>query len=49
MESDTRMHVAVSSVDKLVDYVINSPEDTFTSFGSVQTIITQVDNNKKLK
>lgn len=47
--SDTRMHVAVSSVDKLVDYVINSPEDTFTSFGSVQTIITQVDNNKKLK
>lgn len=46
--SDTRMHVAVSSVDKLVDYVINTPEDTFTSGGSVQTIIKQVENNKKV-
>ena len=45
--SDTRMHVAVSSVDKLVDYVVNSPEDTFTSAGSVQTIISQVENNRK--
>ncbi|MEE1899210.1 glycosidase [Flavobacterium rakeshii] len=45
--SDTRMHVAVSTVDKLVDYVINTPEDTFTSAGSVNTIITQVENNKK--
>jgi 4-O-beta-D-mannosyl-D-glucose phosphorylase len=45
--SDTRMHVAVSSVDKLVDYVINAPEDTFTSAGSVQTIIDLVDSNKK--
>ncbi|MFP9113875.1 glycosidase [Flavobacterium sp. RHBU_3] len=45
--SDTRMHVAVSTVDKLVDYVINSPADTFTSGGSVQTIIDLVDSNKK--
>ncbi len=45
--SDTRMHVAVSTVDKLVDYVINSPADTFTSAGSVQTIIDLVDSNKK--
>ncbi len=45
--SDTRMHVAVSSVNKLVDYVVNSPEDTFTSAGSVQTIIDQVENNRK--
>ena len=45
--SDTRMHVAVSSIDKLVDYVINSPEDTFTSAGSVQTIISQVENNQR--
>jgi len=44
--SDTRMHVAVSSVDKLVDYVINTPEDTFISSGSVQTIINQVENNQ---
>ncbi len=45
--SDTRMHVAVSTIDKLVDYVINSPEDTLTSAGSVNTIIKLVDNNKK--
>jgi 4-O-beta-D-mannosyl-D-glucose phosphorylase len=46
--SDTRMHVAVSSVEKLVDYVINSPKDTFSSAGSVNTIIEQVNKNKAL-
>ncbi|MFY0483952.1 glycosidase [Flavobacterium sp. PLA-1-15] len=46
--SDTRMHVAVSSVEKLVDYVMNAPQDTFTSAGSVQTIINQVEKNKQL-
>lgn len=46
--SDTRMHVAVSTVEKLVDYVINSPEDTFTSAGSVNTIIAQVNKNKAI-
>jgi len=46
--SDTRMHVAVSSVEKLVDYVMNAPQDTFTSAGSVNTIIKQVDRNKQL-
>jgi len=45
--SDTRMHVAVSTVDKLVDYAMNTPEDTFTSAGSVDTIIKMVDNNSK--
>ena len=25
--SDTRMHVAVTTIDKLVDYVFNTPED----------------------
>lgn len=47
--SDTRMHVAVSSVEKLVDYVCNSPEDTFTSFGSVQAIIDLIDKNNSIK
>ncbi|MBA0883126.1 glycoside hydrolase family 130 protein [Flavobacterium undicola] len=46
--SDTRMHVAVSSVEKLIDYVINSPKDTFTSAGSVNTIIEQVNKNKTI-
>lgn len=46
--SDTRSHVAVSSIDRLVDYVKNTPADKFTSAASVQTIINQVEKNKKL-
>jgi len=45
---DTRMHVATSTVDKLVDYCINSPEDKFTSAGSVETILNLIDRNKGL-
>lgn len=33
--SDTRCHVAVSSVDRLVDYCKNTPPDTLRSVGSV--------------
>lgn len=46
--SDTRMHVAVSSVAQLVDYVTNTPADTFISAGSVQTIISQIEKNNKI-
>ncbi|MDR7371220.1 glycosidase [Flavobacterium aquidurense] len=46
--SDTRMHVAVSSVAKLVDYVTNAPADTFISAGSVQTIIKQIEKNNAI-
>lgn len=46
--SDTRMHVAVSTVDKLVDYVVNTPADTFVSAGSVQTIINQIEKNNTI-
>lgn len=46
--SDTRMHVAVSTIDQLVDYCINSPQDKLTSAASVQTINALVDNNKSL-
>ncbi|WP_129745162.1 glycosidase [Flavobacterium anhuiense] len=46
--SDTRMHVAVSTVDKLIDYVINTPADTFISSGSVQTIINQIEKNNAI-
>jgi len=44
--SDTRTHVAVSTVDKLVDYVMNSPIDKYTSAGSVETIINLIEKNK---
>ncbi len=36
--SDTRMHVATSTIDKLLDYCINTPADGFRSAKSVETI-----------
>jgi 4-O-beta-D-mannosyl-D-glucose phosphorylase len=44
--SDTRMHVAVSTVDKLLDYVMNTPEDGLRSSLSVSTLYQIIDNNK---
>ncbi len=35
--SDTRIHVAVSSVERLVDYVLHTPEDGLRSAASVAT------------
>ena len=46
--SDTRMHVSVSSIEKLVDYVTNTPEDSFISAGSVKTIISQIEKNNTI-
>jgi len=43
--SDTRMHVATSTVDQLVDYCMNTPEDKFRSAASVQTINELIDSN----
>ena len=34
--SDTRLHVATSTVEKLLDYVLNTPEDPLRSFACVQ-------------
>jgi 4-O-beta-D-mannosyl-D-glucose phosphorylase len=45
--SDTRMHVAKTSIEKLVDYCLNTPEDKLYSAGSVQTINDLIDRNKK--
>ncbi len=45
--SDTRMHVAVSSVERLLDYVINNPQDGLRSAETVKTIYSIIDNNKK--
>lgn len=44
--SDTRLHVAVSSIEKLTDYCFNTPEDGFRSATSVETICTLVNRNK---
>lgn len=45
--SDTRMHVAVSTVDKLVDYCMNTPEDGYATAASVETIKSLVAKNRK--
>lgn len=44
--SDTRMHVAESTIDRLVDYVMNTPADGFTSAASVRSLYKMIDNNK---
>ncbi|MDN3642257.1 glycosidase [Lutimonas halocynthiae] len=46
--SDTRMHVATSSIDRLVDYCINSPQDNLYSHLSVETINKLIDKNESL-
>jgi 4-O-beta-D-mannosyl-D-glucose phosphorylase len=45
--SDTRMHVATSTVDRLVDYCLNTPEDGLTTAESVKTRNALIDNNLK--
>lgn len=46
--ADTRMHVAKSSVDQLIDYCINTPEDGLSSANSVKTISQLIGKNKKI-
>ena len=47
--SDTRMHVATSTIDRLLDYTMNSPQDGFTSAASVQEICKLVEKNQRLE
>lgn len=44
--SDTRMHVATSTIEKLLDYVINTPPDGFSSAETVKTLIDIIDKNQ---
>ncbi|MGD8176402.1 4-O-beta-d-mannosyl-d-glucose phosphorylase Mgp130 [Marinimicrobium sp. ARAG 43.8] len=46
--SDTRLHVATSTVDKLVDYVMNTPEDGLRSAASVQVRNRLIEANLKV-
>ena len=47
--SDTRMHVATSSIGQLLDYVMNTAEDGLSSASSVDTMCELIDKNKALK
>lgn len=43
--SDTRMHVAVSSVDRLLDYCLNTAPDNLRSATSVDNVLQLIDRN----
>ena len=48
--ADTRLHVAVSSLDRLIDYCVNTPEDGLTTGASVENIKQLIrKNNGTLK
>ena len=44
--SDTRMHVATSTVDRLVDYCLNTPADGLRTGLSVETLNKFIDGHK---
>jgi len=45
--SDTRMHVATSTIDRLLDYINNTPEDGLRSAASVDQRMDLIKKNKK--
>jgi 4-O-beta-D-mannosyl-D-glucose phosphorylase len=44
--SDTRMHVATTTVDRLLDYVMNTPADGYRSAETVKTLVELIDKNQ---
>lgn len=46
--SDLRMHVATSTIERLTDYVMNTPPDGLSSAKSVKRIIKMIDHNQSL-
>lgn len=46
--SDTRMHVATSTIDRLVDYCLNTPPDGLTTAESVKAINRLIDKNQSV-
>ena len=44
---DTRMHVATSTIDRLTDYCLNTPEDGLTTAATVETLKKLIDKNLK--
>ncbi|WP_339316575.1 glycosidase [Paenibacillus sp. FSL R10-2734] len=46
--SDTRIHVATTTVDQMLDYVLNTPEDPLRSYACVQQRIALIDRNLAL-
>ena len=46
--SDTRLHVAVTTEDKMIDYCMNTPEDGLNTHKSVEKIYELIDKNSKI-
>ena len=46
--SDTRLHVATSTVDRLVDYCLNTPADGLRTGLSVEAINRLIDANERI-
>jgi 4-O-beta-D-mannosyl-D-glucose phosphorylase len=46
--SDTRLHVATSTVDRLLDYVLNTPEDPLRSYACVEQRYALIQKNLQL-
>ncbi len=44
--ADTRLHVATSSIEQLVDYVVNTPPDAETSAGSLRQRLELIERNR---
>lgn len=44
--SDTRIHVATTTLDQLTDYVMNTASDGFTSAETVRTLNQLIENNQ---
>lgn len=45
--SDTRIHVAETDIDTLVDYAVNTPPDALTSAGNVKQRLEMIGNNRE--
>jgi len=46
--SDTCLHVATSSVDRMLDYVLHTPEDPLRSYACVQQRYSLIEKNLKI-
>lgn len=44
--SDTRIHVATTAVERLLDYVVNTPSDGLRSYASVQQRLALIEANR---
>lgn len=47
--SDTRIHVATTTLDRLLDYVLNTPPDGLRSYASVQARLDLIRRNRALQ